>query len=199
MPRPPTYDRAEVVDQAMAVFWERGYSQTSIGHLVEATGLKPGSLYAAFGSKKGVFLEVLDEYNKTFLAKIRKLDRGHSTRIGAIHDMLSAIADDSIAGRDRRGCLSVNALLEMAQHDDDIARHLDRHNGRVRQAFAEVIGDAQAAGELHPDRAPDEVAAFLVNNIWGLRVMCKTNPDAATLGAIVDGIVAGLGGAGSGA
>ena len=43
MPRTPEYDRSVVVDRAMAVFWTRGYSQTSICHLVKATGLKPGS------------------------------------------------------------------------------------------------------------------------------------------------------------
>ncbi len=59
MPRTPEYDRSHVVDQAMAVFWERGYGKTSICDLVAATGLKPGSLYAAFGSKKGIYLEVL--------------------------------------------------------------------------------------------------------------------------------------------
>ncbi len=73
MPRTPEYDRDQVIGQATAVFWERGYGQTSVCDLVAATGLQPGSLYAAFGSKKGVFLEVLDHYNRQFLEKIRAL------------------------------------------------------------------------------------------------------------------------------
>ena len=118
MPRTPEYDRDTVVAQAMAVFWRQGYGKTSVGDLVEATGLKPGSLYAAFGSKKGVFLEVLDVYNCAFLEKIDV--QGERPVMPAIRSLLDAIVDETVSAHDHRGCLSVNALLEMAQHDDDI-------------------------------------------------------------------------------
>ena len=54
----------------MHLFWEQGYGKTSIGDLVDATGLQPGSLYAAFGNKKGLFLAVIEHYNQAFIAKI---------------------------------------------------------------------------------------------------------------------------------
>ena len=73
MPRPCEYDRETVVEQATALFWEQGYGKTSIGDLVDATGLQPGSLYAAFGNKKGLFLAVIEHYNQAFIAKIRAL------------------------------------------------------------------------------------------------------------------------------
>lgn len=38
----------------MLRFWERGYRATSIEDLVKATGVKPGSLYAAFPCGKHV-------------------------------------------------------------------------------------------------------------------------------------------------
>ena len=63
MPRPPGYQRSTVLGRATELFWRRGYGATSVADLVTATGLKPGSLYAAFGSKKGLFLEVLAQYN----------------------------------------------------------------------------------------------------------------------------------------
>ena len=46
----------------MKAFWEHGYAATSITQLVDATHLQPGSLYAAFDSKQGLFLAVLDHY-----------------------------------------------------------------------------------------------------------------------------------------
>ena len=56
------FDREEVLDCAMRVFWERGYEATSIQDLVEATGLSRGSLYATFSDKKLLFLAVLARY-----------------------------------------------------------------------------------------------------------------------------------------
>ena len=56
------FDRIDVLDRAMALFWRRGYEATSIQDLVDATGINRGSLYASFTSKKGLFLAVLDHY-----------------------------------------------------------------------------------------------------------------------------------------
>ena len=56
------FDRHEVLDRAMAVFWEHGYEATSIQDLLEATGINRGSLYATFGNKQQLFLAVLDHY-----------------------------------------------------------------------------------------------------------------------------------------
>ena len=187
MPRIPEYDRDTVIDQATAVFWERGYGRTSVGDLVEATGLKPGSLYAAFGSKKGVFLEVLDQYNHRFLEKIRGM--ADEPVIDGVQAFLDGIVDDIVTGRDRRGCLSVNTLLEMSQHDEDIADHLARHNRKVRYAFADLLAAGQRKGEISEDKDPAALASFLINNIWGMRVTCKNHPDRRALASIVDTIM----------
>ena len=192
MPRNPEYDRNDVVGRAMEVFWARGYSQTSIADLVDATGLKPGSLYAAFGSKKGVFLEVLDQYNRGFVRRIRAHADSSSSKIDAIRLILGEIVEHSVRGSDRRGCLSVNALLEMASHEPDIAARLEEHNRAVRESFAQLIRAAQSDDELPSGKSADEMAAFLVNNIWGLRVSCKARPDRAAQESIVDCVLAAL-------
>jgi TetR/AcrR family transcriptional repressor of nem operon len=57
MARPKSFDREEVLESAMAVFWRKGYAATSIRDLVEATGLNPGSLYDTFDDKHSLFLE----------------------------------------------------------------------------------------------------------------------------------------------
>ena len=192
MPRSPEYDRQQVVERAMAVFWTRGYGRTSIGDLVEATGLNPGSLYAAFGSKKGVFLEALDEYSRGFVRRVRAEAKADKPKIDAIRDILIDIVDRSVSGEDCRGCLSVSAQLEMAEHEPDIAARLDAHNRAVRDGFAALIRAAQAGNELPRGKSADGMAAFLVNNIWGLRVSCASNTDRATLETIVDNVLAAL-------
>ena len=192
MPRAPEFDRSIVIDQAQRVFWARGYGQTSVSHLVEATGLKPGSLYAAFGSKKGVFLEVLDTYNRRFVEKLNALAEQPSGALAGLVDILDDIVDNAVTGRDRRGCLAVNALLEMSQHDAEIESRLKFHNERTRRAFSALVGAAQAQGDVDPERDAGDIAAFLVNSIWGLRVTCRSESDRHTLNAIAAGILAGI-------
>jgi len=192
MPRHAEYNRDTVIAAATAVFWERGYSQTSIGDLVSATGLQPGSLYAAFGNKKGLFLEVIDQYNQAFIRKIRGLRGQDSAALTKIRGLLQQIVDDAADGGAAHGCLTVNALLEMSQHDRDIARRLRAYNAQLRKAFAWLVRDAQAEGDVVAGQDPNELAAFVINNIWGMRVMCKSRPDRASLEAIVTGVLAAL-------
>jgi TetR/AcrR family transcriptional repressor of nem operon len=188
----PEFDRSVVVRRAMQVFWQRGYSQTTITDLVRATGLQPGSLYAAFGNKKGVFIEVLEAYNRSFLERIRRMQDDSRPALSGIRAMLNDFVEDTVSGRNRQGCLAVNALLELAEHEPDVAARLDVHNEQVRQAFAALIARAQAEGDVPPGKRPDAHAAFLVNNLWGMRVMCRGSAGRESLAAVVNGILDAL-------
>ena len=192
MSRHAAYDRNAVIARATAVFWDQGYGRTSVGDLVKATGLQPGSLYAAFGNKKGLFLEVLDQYNRGFIAQIQELRDAEGASIAKIRGLLGQIVDDTAAGEADRGCLNVNALLEMSRHDAEIAKRLQGYNAELRKALAWIVKDAQAEGDVPADRNANELATFVVNNVWGMRVMCKSRPDKGSLDAIVTGVVCAL-------
>ena len=110
MPRHAEFNRDNVIDQATSVFWERGYARTSVGDLVSATGLQPGSLYAAFGNKKGLFLEVIDRYNRGFVGRIRSLRDAPGRSIDKLEGLLQQVVEDTAAGKANHGCLTVNAL-----------------------------------------------------------------------------------------
>lgn len=60
MARPREFDESLAIDAAAAVFRQHGYAASSIEQLVEATGVHRGSLYTTFGSKRGLFLRVLE-------------------------------------------------------------------------------------------------------------------------------------------
>jgi len=59
MGRTPSYDRDAVLHACAELFRTTGYEGTSLDDIVRATGLHRGSIYSAFGSKRGLFLAVL--------------------------------------------------------------------------------------------------------------------------------------------
>lgn len=192
MSRAPEYDRNEVLRRATEVFWARGYGATTVPDLVAATGLKPGSLYAAFGSKRGVFLEVLGQYNQRFMARIEQPRSDRVSAFAAIEALLESAADDALNDPDRRGCLAVNALLELSRHEPEIDALLCTHNARVQQAMARLIAQAQQEGDIAPSQQPEALSAFLLNNLWGMRVLCRQPTDRDALRAIVKGVMTTL-------
>src|ERR1700733_7526017 len=64
MARPRVFEEAEVLDRAMEVFWRHGYEGASMAELTKAMGLNSPSIYAAFGSKRGLFDAVLNRYRE---------------------------------------------------------------------------------------------------------------------------------------
>src|ERR1041384_3262036 len=60
--RPREFDTERALDEALALFWRRGYAGTSLPARTEAGGVTPTSLYAAFGNKEELFRRVVDRY-----------------------------------------------------------------------------------------------------------------------------------------
>jgi TetR/AcrR family transcriptional repressor of nem operon len=61
MGRNRTFDEAEVIAKCASAFRLTGYEGTSIDDLVRASGLHRGSIYKAFGSKRGLFVQALGQ------------------------------------------------------------------------------------------------------------------------------------------
>ncbi|MHC5035614.1 MAG: TetR/AcrR family transcriptional regulator [Planctomycetota bacterium] len=62
--------RQDILDAARAVFWERGYTGTTMPEIAEAAELAPGTLYLYFPSKSALYAELLLEGYDVLLARL---------------------------------------------------------------------------------------------------------------------------------
>jgi len=171
--RPRQFELEDAARNAMNVFWDRGYEGASLHDLIEGTGLSRGSLYKAFGDKKGLLLAALDIYT----AQALKSTADILSRPGAVRQVLReamlrhACASSGEAGR--RGCLLVTVANEQAVQDPDVGQRIIRMLHRTQQLYASTIIRGQAAGELG-EGDEQAMALFLVCQIEGMRVLGKT-------------------------
>ena len=189
MARPIEFDRDDVLRKAIGIFWQKGYSATSIKNLVEATGLQPGSLYSAFGDKRGLFLAAIDGYFEDMKRMIFTMLHTDQTAIVRIETFFNRLISDSVADEHRKGCLLVNTLLEIPVQDREINSRLQAMFGEVENEFKGVLKEHIQSGEFDSKQSPEDLARFLVAGIYGLRVFSKTQPDISALKAIVDNLL----------
>ncbi|MDR3417603.1 MAG: TetR/AcrR family transcriptional regulator [Nevskia sp.] len=71
-PRTPRGEqrRAGLLEAARDVFLEQGYEGASVEEIVRRVGGSKASLYSYFGSKEGLFWEVLDRLSDEFMAEL---------------------------------------------------------------------------------------------------------------------------------
>lgn len=63
MGRLKAFDRNDVLDAAIQIFWKKGYADTSLSDLEKATGVNKSGLYSEFKDKDDIFLESLKRYH----------------------------------------------------------------------------------------------------------------------------------------
>ncbi|NJM08904.1 TetR/AcrR family transcriptional regulator [Candidatus Gracilibacteria bacterium] len=185
MGRPREFDRDRAVQQAMELFWRRGYEATSVQELGSAMGLNPGSLYNAFGDKHSLFLEALQCYqNREYTAACDNFRRWGTGRV-AIERFFVFVVDYDLADTDRKGCLMVNSAAELADHDLDVKARVLASRTQMATLFHTAIVQGQQVGEIASLRSATELAEFLVNALFGLRITVKVQHDREVLLAIV--------------
>lgn len=189
MARPRSFDPDTAIDGAVARFWAHGYAATSVRDLGDAMGLGSASLYAAFGTKRGVFEAALDRYLAQNM-RARLAECENLPPRAAIAAFLETTVERSL--RDPRGCLLVNAAIDVAPHDAGLGAVVAARLGEIEAFFTRCLAAGQRNGSIAVD-APDDVARLLLAAILGLRVLARSRPERPLLEGIARQALALLG------
>jgi TetR/AcrR family transcriptional repressor of nem operon len=185
MPRLKLYDRKDVLNRAMELFWSRGYYATSIDDLVRATGVSRHALYSEFSDKRGLFVAVMEAY---FDAVVSPAFGRVETEGAGLVD-IRAYFDSQIAlatakGLSGPGCLVANTMTESGPHDEDFAalvrRHLDRLNAGFKSALRGAFAEREGTVDI------DGLARFLTISAQGLWSVSRVTAKPGALTAYVD-------------
>ena len=184
MSRPRDFDEATVLDAAIDQFWNHGYAATSVRDLGEVMGLGPASLYNAFGDKNTLFSQCLARYlDKNMRDRIARLEQSLPPR-DAVRAFLEQTVSESLA--DPRGCMLVNAALEVAPHDTQINAVVAARLEELESFFRGRVAAGQADGSISGRRTPEDLARLLLTTVLGLRVLARTRPEPALLRSAAD-------------
>lgn len=191
--RPRNYDRDDVLSAAVRMFRRYGYAAASIDVLSKATGLRRGSLYAAFDDKRSLFLAALAEYTRATVGHVERTLSTADDPLAGIEAVLRRVARVAADGEGRHGCLLTNTAAELAGRDPEVRAAVTAAFGRLEAAYERAIAEARASGRLPADVDAQALARLLVGVMQGVRVMGTTGAPEAALQQIVDGALRSLG------
>lgn len=188
--RPRAFDRDAALQQAMELFWTRGYEGTSMADLTAAMGIASPSLYAAFGSKEDLFRQAVEHYSATEGVEIW----GGVTRARSAHEAVWNYLMETARVFTRSGkppgCLIVLSALHPGEHSDTVRRELMRMRAENIDGLRQRLQQGIAVGEIAEDADLDAIARYYVTVQQGMSIQARDGATRRELEAVAGAALA---------
>ena len=189
MARQREFDKEEVLQRAMLVFWAKGYEATSIRDLKDAMGISSSSMYEVFGDKHSIFLMALARYCEIERTQIDAMARQAQSPSEFIKNLFLAVKDIAQPGQRPSGSMAFNAMVEFGTHDASVTQLLLSHYFGIADIITAVIEQGQKAGNITSTEVPRQIAFTILSTLHGVSTMASLNTSFADLDAVTRMIV----------
>ncbi|ROQ27644.1 TetR/AcrR family transcriptional regulator [Gallaecimonas pentaromativorans] len=190
MARSTLFNRQQALDDAMALFWQKGFYATSMKDLEKTLDMRPGSIYATFGSKEGLFQEALARYAELGAGELEKSLAAGGDPLHGLAEHVRRLGCLGDAGLPSCACMLVKSLLELGE-GEAASRALAEHClADIEARFAAAFAEAKALGPLTDDAEPALLASRLQVAIMGLRSYAQRRHDPKLLKTLAEDLAA---------
>ena len=181
MVRTRTFDPSSALSSIVDLFAAKGYSETSMEDIVQATGVSRYGLYSAFGNKRELFEQALERFaermGKQSYLRLLEPDASLEHIRGIFADRVQDICENP----ENRGCLFVHTATELAPQDDEIRGVLKKFMQRMSKTFAIGLESAKQRGEIRA-----ELERIVTSTMFGLAVLGRSGFDQTALNRIAN-------------
>ncbi|AFY32174.1 TetR/AcrR family transcriptional regulator [Calothrix sp. PCC 7507] len=181
------FDTDEVLAIAMELFWQLGYANTSMKDIVQATGIQPGSLYAAFGDKEKLFQQALKKYTQEFF---RASMPRHRPPLECIQKWFEHLAKAMTNDSKHKGCLIINTAVERESHSPSTIAIIEDRLDEIESFFRQNLAQALQDGDLPDSFEVEIISKALLGVVVGMLAIARIRHDAQTFSSIAAGAIA---------
>lgn len=157
----------QILDAALKVFVNKGYSQTRMDDIVEISGLSKGAIYHHYESKKDLFLSLIEHWENYFFPDIFNKNIKDKNP----DDILREIVNDIVNTFNNRKYVFLAELefWSLANHDEKVRDRTKALYVKLLQLFRSVINKGIKSGQykkINLDVASLSVMTSLQGVIW---------------------------------
>lgn len=183
--RPLSFDREAALYQAMLLFWRHGYEATSLNDLTSTLGVKPSSIYTAFGDKKHLFLEAVGCYLSGPVTSESIIAQAPNGR-DAARDLLRASAKGFTGADTPAGCLLASSAISCSNAASDVKEELAAIRRGIEARLRDKIVSSVNAGLMPANANPEALAGLTMAVIQGMSTLARDGATRDKLLLMVD-------------
>ena len=193
MARTLGFDYDDALDKATRLFWQSGYSDTSLRELLRVMEIGEGSFYNVFKSKKRLFLQCLKHYNDTVGRKREAALLSGSTAKQGVRALFQSVLDGLDDPQTPRACMLVGSVSWDVFADPDLRDSVQDELLVVQGRLVACLTLGKETGELPPEFEPNIAAPIIATYLHGLFRSALAFYDRPQLERQVDVFLTGLG------
>ncbi len=160
--------RQRLIEAAAELFAEQGVDAVSVDTVAEAAGRTSGAVYAHFGSKQGLLLALLDEWQHSVVTLVL----GELELASGLADQLRAVARNVVVApseQTRRLLMLEHELWLRAARDEQVAGLMSVRARQAQQWLARGFASWIEAGVLPATTEPETLALRFRAMVSGLQ------------------------------
>ncbi len=192
MARATLHNRQDSLDRALQLFWQKGFHATSLKDIEKALDMRPGSIYAAFGSKDGLFQEALDYYGQKAMVEFERTLSEHTSPLlglAAYLRLLGGLRDKELPSR---ACMLVKSLLELGAREESALHKVEAMLASMETHFIKSFTESQRLGEIDSLLDPVRLGRRLQAEIMGLRAFAQREVDSSAVHEVAEDMALSL-------
>ena len=186
MPRATLHNRQDSLERALHLFWQKGFHATSLKDLERTLDMRPGSIYAAFGSKDALFQEALERYARLGLVELERTLAEYDSPLAGLAAYLRKLGCLRDQELPSRACMLVKSLLELGEREQAALGKAEALLEAMEACFVDQFRAAKDAGELEPSADPVRLGRRLQAEVMGLRAYAQREVDSQAVHALAD-------------
>ncbi|HBT19025.1 MAG TPA: hypothetical protein DEA52_03110 [Clostridiaceae bacterium] len=159
----PNTTPQDIIHQAIEVFCQKGYAQTSMKDVTDGLSLSRGPIYYYFKDKYGLYKASYDVFEETLKAIHERFFPAPIPTMEKIKKLLMGIILDT-RKFNRHFFLGLRDIAELS----DIAKRYDTLNEAFLRRLHGVILEGQAKGELTSTLTKEEITTHIYVVFYGL-------------------------------
>ena len=169
-----------IIEESFKLFYENGFSKTSISEIMSRTGLSKGAFYHHFKSKHELGKKVIKDIvrKRIYDSMITPLN---NYRKENVINLLCRIFTERIKNisieEKRLGCPANNLINELGCSDDVFRKILKQLISDWKSMLIKVLEEGKLKKEIRKDVNSSAVAIYLISGFEGIRGIRKVFDD----------------------
>ena len=181
-----TQTRRNIIENSLQLFSVKGYYNTSISDILDASGLTKGGLYGHFASKEDIWYAVYDEAVSIWKGIVFNGIRNDADPLKRIekfieNDMHDYLGADIFEG----GCFFLNMLVELSGQSPSMSKQILRGFVRLSGLLRSWLEEADQKGLLQAGLDFKEIANFIIISLNGAAALYISSHDRSILGQTI--------------